>query len=240
MRFVILSTQRSGSTWVADILNGVEKVKVYGEQFLPEKRTWDVGEVDFPRFIEYENHGIRPLSTFRYLDDLYGQVENVGFKLMYSQIQQLPETFLYLILKRVKVIHLVRTNYLDVILSTKMAEARGQFHLTSSGDSLDTLQVHLEPEYVLQRIRRQQKKVNIFRNFLKMCSISHLEVQYESLLKNPENFEGIFAFLGFLPSEKMPESRLSRIREGRHQEEILNYEQIREVLVEHGFENLLH
>lgn len=240
MRFVILSTQRSGSTWVADILNEIDEVKVYGEQFLPEKRTWDVGEVDFPRFIEYENHGIRPLSIFRYLDDLYAQVENVGFKLMYSQIQQLPETFLYLILKRVKVIHLVRTNYLDVILSTKMAEARGQFHLASSGKSLDKLQVHLDPEYVLERVRRQQKKVNIFRNLLKMCSISHLEVQYESLLKNPENFEEIFTFLDFTAPDQMPVSRLSRIRGGRHGEEISNYVQVRDVLVEHGFEYLLH
>ncbi|MFB5622043.1 MAG: Stf0 family sulfotransferase [Candidatus Nitrosomaritimum yanchengensis] len=240
MKFVILSTQRSGSTWVADILNGIEGVKVYGEQFLPEKRSWDVGEVDFPRFIEYENHGIRPVSIFRYLDELYGQVENVGFKLMYSQIQQLPETFLYLILKRVKVIHLVRTNYLDVLLSTKMAEARGQFHLTSSGDSLDMLQVHLDPEYVLKRVRRQQKKVNIFRNLLKMCSSSHLEVQYESLLKNPENFQVMFTFLGFKAPEQMPRSRLSRIREGQHGDEISNYIEVRDTLVEHGFEHLLH
>ena len=100
MKFVILSTQRSGSTWVADILNGMDEVKVYGELLLPQIRTWDIGEVDFPRYVEYEKRNIRPFSAFKYLNELYAQSSNVGFKLMYSQLQQLPESFVYLLLKK--------------------------------------------------------------------------------------------------------------------------------------------
>jgi hypothetical protein len=36
-RFVVLSTQRSGSTWLIDILNSIEHTTAYGELFLRRK-----------------------------------------------------------------------------------------------------------------------------------------------------------------------------------------------------------
>ena len=112
----------------------------------------------------------------------------------------------------------MRLNYLDVILSTKMAKARGQFHHTSNKDSLDSFQIHLDPKYVLQRIDRQQKKINTIRKLLNTFAISHIEINYESLLADPNKFKDIFEYLNLtdIPSE-LPASQLSRIRDGRHE-----------------------
>ena len=92
--FLVLTTERTGSQWVIDLLNRVEEFKVYGELFLPQKRYRPETVCnDYPRFIEFEGRQRGPMrsrSVFRYLDDLYQQPSNVGFKFMYSQARVFP------------------------------------------------------------------------------------------------------------------------------------------------------
>ena len=67
-RFVILTTQRSGSTWLVDVLNNLSNVATYGELFLPETRLWDAGALDYPRFresaqfLEADHFLVKPVS----------------------------------------------------------------------------------------------------------------------------------------------------------------------------------
>ncbi len=145
-KFVVLTSQRSGSAWLISILRKLENTSAYGELFLGRKRVpgkmeWD-SDFAYPRFIETEASGlaIRPLSVFSYLDELYRQPGAVGFKLMYSQLRQYPEILAYLVRHHISVVHLVRQNHLDVVISGAVAARTGQTHLLIDQPQLGDIQ----------------------------------------------------------------------------------------------------
>jgi hypothetical protein len=118
--FVVLTTQRSGSVWLMSTLNSLKDVTAHGELLLPRSRSRDLRwDSDFarPRYIESGLRSPRPFSLFSYLNGLYRTPGTVGFKLMYSQLRRYPETLAYLIARRIRVVHLVRENHLDVLIS---------------------------------------------------------------------------------------------------------------------------
>ncbi|MEE9601656.1 MAG: hypothetical protein V3V75_00020, partial [Thermoguttaceae bacterium] len=107
-KFVILSSQRSGSTWFVDVLNGHPDTNAYGELFLPPKVKRDGAEQSaaspgteayvkdrlhgFPRFLadSPERARIPVWGVFGYLNTLYRQSGAVGFKVMYTQLFAYP------------------------------------------------------------------------------------------------------------------------------------------------------
>ena len=127
--FVVFTTQRSGSTWLMSVLNAIDGVSAQGELFLPRSRSperrWD-SDFSIPRYVESkETYGsVRPFSVFRFLSALYGGEGAIGFKLMYSQLRRYPEILAYLVRERIRVVHLVRRNHLDVLISSSAAVAR--------------------------------------------------------------------------------------------------------------------
>jgi len=86
------------------------------------------------------SHGGHSLTPFRnlplcfgYLDDIYASgektVRSIGFKLMYGQLRQHLFCLLpYLLIKRVAVIHLLRLNFPDVVLSEEAVRIRNTTH----------------------------------------------------------------------------------------------------------------
>ena len=54
-RFVVFTTQRTGSTWLMSVLNNQDGVSGQGELFLPrprsQERRWD-SEFAWPRYVE--------------------------------------------------------------------------------------------------------------------------------------------------------------------------------------------
>jgi LPS sulfotransferase NodH len=80
-KFIILTTQRSGSTWLTDLLNNHPHVRCYSELFLNRDRPneikpWhqEADPNDF--FYSYKKNSKipRPFSTFKYL---YGLEKNM-------------------------------------------------------------------------------------------------------------------------------------------------------------------
>ena len=121
-KFVVLTTHRSGSQWVMSTLSNYQGVSAHGELFLPRPRLPTKkrdSNLVYARFIEtkFGHFTARPFSVFSYLNTLYSMPGKVGFKLMYKQLGLYPEILAYLLRHHVHVIHLVRRNYLDVMLS---------------------------------------------------------------------------------------------------------------------------
>jgi hypothetical protein len=117
--FIVLSTQRSGSTWVVDMLNSHPRVLAYSELFMhggEGKPKWG-REQDLPYWQTYARgkHRItKPYWLWRYLGQAYRErpgIDAVGFKLMYSQLTRISRPLMpALWLKRVRIIHLIRRN----------------------------------------------------------------------------------------------------------------------------------
>lgn len=242
--FVVLTTQRNGSTWLMSVLNGLENVTAQGELFLGRPRSpdrrWDSGFA-YPRYVESRaQHGsLRPLSVFRYLDSVYRSPGAVGFKLMYSQVRAYPEIVSYLIRKRIRVVHLVRRNHLDVLISFAVKREIGRAHLLSPEDRPRDVGVDIDTTSLVKDLRRLQFKHDVGRKLLRASRLGHVEVAYEDLVREPRHFERVLEFLRIRADQGLPESNIVKTRLGRQSEVVTNYEAVRAVLLNSQFAGLL-
>jgi LPS sulfotransferase NodH len=244
-KFVVLTTNRSGSEWVMSTLNSFPYLSAHGELFLPRARVpgkkWD-SEFAYTRFIEtkFESFTFRPFSVFSYLNNLYSTPGKVGFKLMYKQMGLYPEILAYLIWHHIPVIHLVRRNHLDVMLSYAVKAKIGQAHLLVGQSAPDELQVELDTSSLIKQFLWLQRQQNIARKLLIWCRLHHLEVAYEDLVHDQTYyFRLIGDFLSVNSRAQMPQSPLTKIRRGTHRDVIRNYNAVKQVLADSKFAELL-
>lgn len=242
--FVVLTTTRSGSTWLMSTLNSMPHVTGQGELFLPrprvKERRWD-SDFARPRFIETRPEGLafRPFSVFSYLDALYNTPGTVGFKLMYSHLGSYPEILAYLMMHHIRVVHLIRRNYLDVVLSREVKAKIGRAHLLSGQSAPEDIRVELDTKNLIRQLEWLQKQRNLARTLLRWCRLPHLEVIYEDLVRDQAHFRPIWDFLSIKAEEHMAQSTLVRIRQGKQRDAIRNYDQVRQVLANSKFASLL-
>lgn len=247
LKFSVLTTQRSGSTWLIGLLNQLENTTACDELFLnrnrkPDKKYWD-SDSPYPRFIEFqskESRTIRPFSVFSYLDKLYSQPGAVGFKLMYSHLKAYPEILAYLMYKKIAVIHLIRQNHLDVLISSHVKNKTGRAHVLPGEQRPEKIQIDLEPHTLIPTLEKLQQKQDFIRKLLHQCHLSHFEVIYEDLVRDPATFNQIWNFLGIDSPSSIPASKLVKIRRGSHADVIGNYKEVEAVLIDSVFANLIH
>jgi len=231
--FIILTSPRSGSTWLVSLLNQMADTTTYGELFLPRKRSgkWDA---DFAhlRFVEARQAGRhnRPAEVFKYLDTLYQQPGAVGFKLMYSHLRRYPELMVYFLVHRVRVIHLVRKNPLDILISRAVKRKLEQAHRLANAPPVEGVQVEPNTDTLLKKLQIKQRKMNRARHLLRWSGLRQLEVGYEELQKDPSVFSGLCQFLSIESDGKMPVSKFQKVRRDSQIKVLKNYGEVRQVL----------
>lgn len=243
--FLVLTTQRTGSSWLMDRLDHSAEVEGHMELFYFDVRREPprAGCNSVPRFVESRQHeqlGRRPLSVFRYLDRFYSRRGAVGFKLMYSQLRQYPEILPWLAWRRLPVVHLLRENHLDVVISEAIAERVGSSHATREEARQENVRITLDPERTVQRIRRLTAKQGQMRSLLKLLPNPVHEMTYERLCAEPAGFERLYAFLHMNPELVRTDTRLVKRQRARHEEVIENYAQVHDALSGAGVAGLLH
>jgi len=248
-KFVVLSTQRSGSTWVVDMLNSHPKVLTYSELFMhggEGKPKWGA-EKDIPywqTFARNEGGGrlARIFKLWRYLGRVYEErpgIEAIGFKLMYSQLTRVARPLMpALWLRRARIIHLLRRNALDVVLSKEAGEARrGRLH-ARSGDEIETVRIRLSTDDLLDRMTAHDRQIEGARVRFKHVGVPYTEVFYEDLVANEkQGFDSLFRFLGVEPAPVS--SSLQKVNPTEHDELIENYAEVRDALEGTKFAELL-
>lgn len=241
--FMVLTTQRTGSSWLMDRINGMPGAQGHMELFYehPRREPPRAGRNDYDRFVETVHASRRPRATFAYLDRFYSWPPAAGFKLMYSQLRRYPEILPYLALRRLAVIHLLRVNHLDVIVSEALARATGRSHATVAEGRGQPRALRLETARLVDRVRRLQRKQAFMRRLLRLLPNPVLEISYERLCAGDAGFAVIRRFLG-LPADaaQASPSRLLKRQQAAHRDVIANYEEVRRVLVGAGYEGLLH
>lgn len=247
-RFVILATQRTGSTWLTDMLDSHPAISSHEELFLPadeDRRSWGPAYQEF--FDNYYQRQVKrqwPLTRLfwgvRYLEDLYAPrtgTEAIGMKLMYSQLKQRPWLLAYMVLRRVRIVHLVRTNALDVILSGATARARSQYHALAS-DPVAPSTVNLPAEDLVSELESLQHSVERIRLLLRLLPAPSVEVSYEELTRDDGNaFRPVFGLLGVEP--RRLSSRFAKLNRKPKSELIANYAEVERALSGTRFESLL-
>jgi len=216
-KFCILTTQRSGSTWLSTILDSNPKVQGFRELFIDQEFIFPDSKLS--TFLLYQKDNAdkkRPKITFEYLhnlDNYLNQREAIGFKLMYDQLLDYPEIILKLIQEKYKIIHLVRENYLDAIISSKIKD-----------------------------LNKQAMKVRIANIFLSLMPNQVLNITYNDLRVNQEQtLSSISNFLELsLSQEDQFKSELKKSNNKSHRQIIKNYDEVNLALAETKFFRLLN
>jgi hypothetical protein len=232
------------------MLHSHPAVKAYEELFLlayKEKPTW-VGAKDVATWNAYwtETCGgikkfLRPYFCFNYLQGFYSLLEDdrdvVGFKLMYSQVRHYPEILAYLVLNRVSIIHLIRSNFLNVILSKEANQVRGG--VPHSRTRVERVQIHLDTSTLLKRLNWQKTKIKWAKCIFSHLGVPYREIIYEELVVNQERFNGLLEFLGVDSNDEPLNSSLRKLNKGTHQELIENYDEVAALLAGTEYAQLL-
>jgi LPS sulfotransferase NodH len=248
-RFVLLSTQRSGSTWVIDTLNSHPSVIAYGELFLQNGEgcpPWGGRNMVFYETYlrQMQGQANRPRESnpfLRYLETVYTAREGneaTGFKLMYGQAGAYPDLYSYIAANRISVVHLIRRNSLDIILSKEAAAARDLFH-ARVGEEVQQVRVHLNVGGLLDRLKQQEKDVEKARDMLSKFTMPYMEVYYEDLVSSKQDFCSVLEFLGVKRSTAELISPLRKLNPVAHREIIENYESVKDLLKRTAYAHLL-
>lgn len=220
--FVVLTTQGSGGTWLMERIDNIRGVQGHMELFYNDFRRAPAraGCNDFPRFVEIGSrfgHGRRPDSLFGYLDQFYSRPAASGFKLMYSQLREYPEILLYLVTRRLAVLHLVSNNLRETVTEQEFSP-----HMQHSGAGIDfTRHVPvIETQAVTAWIRRRERKQSVMRKVLKVLPVPVLELSYEELRSDPAAFVPLCNFLD-INSDRATEGIRSELSGSRGRAELL-------------------
>lgn len=241
-KFCILTTQRSGSTWLSTLLDSNPQIQGFRELFIDQEFVFpDTQLSTFPLY-QKNNSGNRPGITFEYLnklDDYLGDQEAIGFKLMYDQLLDYPELILKLVTQRYKFIHLVRENYLDVVISGKIKDDLGAAHFKVK---IEPKKVYLEPAWLIKNLKKRDLKRKAAHLFLALMPNDVLNITYDDLRTDREKTLNLVAdFLELNGSEQSTfKSELKKINRKSHQEMIQNYEEVESVLSGTKFSNFLN
>jgi len=157
-RFVILTTGRSGSTWLAEALNSHDEVVCFGSLF---EVNADYVSFDSPGYDNFDDAAIaqrdaEPLSFLR--ERVFGDhpARAVGFKIQYTNWFGFPGLLEELAADAaLRVIHLRRRNLLRTLASLRLAERTGQYHAKP---------LRVGPQRMLQALRHPLRAVGRLRS----------------------------------------------------------------------------
>lgn len=249
--FVIAGTQRSGTTMLRSALDSHPHVRCLGEVFYINPRYEKRGgqakgqglsdgfsswrEHSYQVFRNRSNinrlrHWIDRSSLVReYLDGVLvcDQPEACGFKLMVNQTRRFPEIIRYIAERQVLVIHMVRDNVLDVLVSRLALEARGYAH--SSVNVSQDLKVTLPVDDLVAWLDRIQRDNEYWQQSFEGRS-PYLRVGYERFVCDRQQAsKEILAFIGVDTRQELV-TELKKLVTRELSEVIDNYGAVSEVL----------
>jgi len=240
--YVIFTTQRTGSTWLCDILYNHKNIKSYTELFRINP------DVDYPRFahtdlVLYERF-LKSASLLNklffkeylyreYLKKITSKTEtadqylSVGFKLMYSQEQRNKGLWKYLTKNTDKFIHLKRRNLLERAISKVYMESTGIAHANEfDSDTESKPKGSLNVKKVLNELKKDILESKAIAN--KIATLPKdkiITIYYEDLNENLEStLKELYLFLE-VPFQVHSSSFKKLINE-TPREYVLNYDAI--------------
>lgn len=238
--FIVFTSPRSGSSWLLDLLDSHPQIAAYAELFLPGDRTApNYGSRDVQRFETKLAPG-RPSGGWRlvprrlaYLRRLFAVrpgVGAIGFKLMYEHPPAHPGVLPYLAVRRTRVVHLVRTNSLDQVVSWETATARGLFRV-HAGEDVPPVRVRLDAATLATRLEKMAQATARARRTLDRYRLPALELTYEQLLHDPKATADLVAqFLGIKADMWQPASTLIPMNTAPRQDVIDNLGEVESAL----------
>lgn len=243
--FILLSTQRSGTSWVMERLARHPRIGSYGELLLMNHEgwhSWPPGAQDRPVYKTYllergdNTHALAPhRHLFAYLDYVFAPRRDysaIGFKLMYDEARPLPVLLPYVRSRGVRIVHLMRGNLLDIALSQIAIAIRRSSHAWSPSER-EELRVPVSPAHLLQILRRLDRERHVARAALAVLGATTLELDYEALRASDAPMHTLLRFLN-VPDTRgdILSATMLKLAPDSHRAGIANYDDVAAAL--HG------
>lgn len=236
--FILLSTPRSGTSWVMERLAAHPRIGSYGELLLDREGwpSWPPGAHDRPVYKTYlrdrghlHSTWARQRHLFQYLDYVFSPrrgYEAIGFKMMYDQATGHPGVLPYIRLRGLRILHLVRTNLLDIALSQIALTLRSSSHAWSPGQRED-LKVVVDTTELLGMLVRLERRGPCARAILNLLGAPTMELDYEALRASDEPWRATLRFLsvGDQPSDLLQATML-KLAPDSQREGVANFDEV--------------
>ena len=245
-RFIIISTQRTGSTLLRTSLDSHPDIRCHGEVFLPHYG----GGQGYYKYVQQQPFGRlgniirRKTTVFEYLDRLYAEPGHgaIGLKVMYGQLRVFPRYF-PMILDYIRefdigVIHHVRENPVLTLVSRYRLKESGVAHARTDRESQAAQkQVFVPVNRLIRNLDMLEKQKKRWRE--ELGSVNHIEVTYENLTGGTEGeSKRILRFLNVDDTITL-ESSLRRIATRPLSQMVENFGDFRRVLQGTEYEQYL-
>ncbi|HZD52497.1 MAG TPA: hypothetical protein VE175_05580 [Woeseiaceae bacterium] len=200
VKFIVLSTQRSGSSYVCSLLDQHPAITCLEELFMPKNRN----EITYRSYRSASlrrrmRHLLRRRQSIGiYLSGIYGEHSGIGargFKLMYGQARRYPEVVEWCNAADVRVVHLIRRNALKTVVSRQVALMRGVYLSTGP---VQPVSVTLDTRRLVPELERAGHLVE--ENRALFSSLPYVELSYEDFLVGQD--EQVRRILSFLDCEE--------------------------------------
>jgi LPS sulfotransferase NodH len=249
IKFIVLTTQRSGATFFVKCLSSHPQIQCRHETIFSQRNRFKFFSFDSPGSYYYQYRssslGCQLAHWFRrkyliynclddYLRTLSDNAKAIGFKLSYNQAEKYPAIAAWIKEHDVRIIHLVRNNVLKTALSLATAKKRKLHHSTQK---VELVKVHLQPRKLKRNLARRTRLIEKYRTMF--IGKPYLEIFYESFVANRDaETQKVLQFLGI--DEFMPlESDLVKLNPDSLEDIIENYEEVVRALQGTTFEKYL-
>lgn len=190
---LVVGTQRSGTTWIMQLLSQVVSFKVYGEVFREISVSEFAGDSSLKPvrfYLDYAKDK-ENCSPINYVNDVLRLDERVVVcKVMYDQIRRNPRLISLLRKKNVLVINFERKDIFEIALSKCIARETGVFH-SENGIKETTIFIKYRKVYELM-VKEIVKKL-FFPYFLRYISKNYSYFVYEEALVDISPLENIIS-----------------------------------------------
>ena len=231
-KFIILTTQRSGSTLLWRYLNEHPKISAHGEMMLMSIRREDSYSTFIQSSIKRKimHYFDKNKALDKYFLELFREnryIEAAGFKLMYNQISKSLDK--WIIQNKLYIIHLIRENTLKLVLSRETAKIRKLYH-ANNDLKISPVKVKLNPNRIVDVLKKINTEIEY--NKRRYCYNPYMEIKYEDLQCDiAKAARSIYRFLNVDDVKKL-NIPLKKINPDSLEDLIQNYEEIREVLID--------
>ncbi len=242
--FVLLTKSRSGSKWLTELLDSHADVAAFPELFGGAQVRKDYGADGVPTFDEFlvRSRWSRALPTeanrvayLRLLHASAPEARAVGAKLVYGHLSR--AILGYLAARRVRIVHLVRTNVFDSVVSYEVGKARG-FVGDRSGEPVEPVTLQLDVRALRKRLEDPEYSIVSGRAAIQHWRLPFLDVYYEELVgRRDETLARVLRFLGVAPEADGLRSAFVTV--DRHDVVIENMPEVRDELAGTRFEWML-
>lgn len=239
IKFIILTTQRSGSTLLWKYLDQHPQIDAHGEIFLGSLNRLDSYK-NFKnkslknKLISYIN---KQNSIKNYINEIRdNNASAFGFKLMYNQINK--HVLNWVNNNEIKIIHLIRTNTLKMLISRNAAKLRNLYHIdTDNQKGQNISEIYVDTINIIREIENIECEIHYMKQYFK--NKEYIEISYENMCYNfYESIDFVYDFLT-IDKKYRYDQPLSKINPDDMKFLIKNYNEVEKVLKNTKYEQYL-